>query len=62
MNEINYLETVEDDSKLKRLLRHCFVCFKKKNLIFHHTSNFYVFQICNKCLDKEGSIPSGVLK
>lgn len=35
----------------RKLLDHCVVCSKKKDLVYYAITNDFIIQICIKCLD-----------
>ena len=45
----------EPTDKPKETLKYCIMCLKKKkkNLLFHHSSEDFIHMICNKCLGEE---------
>ena len=47
----NYFDSGKIQNKPKRLLKHCLVCNKKKGLLLYCSTNDFILQICNKCLD-----------
>ena len=38
----------------RKLLDHCVVCSKKKDLVYYAITNDFLIQICHKCLDAIG--------
>lgn len=53
MGDSNYFAKGEESRAVKKI-NHCILCCKKRNLLFHHSDNLYIYQICVKCLDAEG--------
>ena len=47
--ELKYFDSGEKESKPRKLLKHCVVCNKKKNLIFYCSTKEFIIQICNRC-------------
>lgn len=51
MGDIAYFSSGPADKGLPRkLIKHCIVCTKKKELIFYCSTNDFILQVCNKCL------------
>lgn len=51
MTKISYLSSGALEKKPRVLLKHCLICTKKKNLVFHHCDENFLYMICIKCLD-----------
>ena len=64
MRETHYFSSGERTVP-KKLLEHCIVCGAKKNLVYYSTTDDFILQICNKCLndlEEKNIYPQGALR